>query len=105
MIIHPACDLSRVGYHRDHYWVQFCFFFTSMITLYVMCQNLLKYVLFANDTCMTYKTLSTGSWLNFVCGNRVPLTLGKTNYMLYRSKLPDNELVLTINNVVLPRAK
>ena len=29
--------------------------------------------------------------------------LGKTNYTLFCSRPPDNELVLTINNVVLPR--
>ena len=39
--------------------------------------NLLKFVLFADDTnifCssyMTYNTLSTGSWLNFLCGSRL----------------------------------
>ena len=35
--------------------------------------------------------------------NRLSLNLGKTNYMLFRSRPPDNELALTINNVVLPR--
>ena len=35
--------------------------------------------------------------------NRLSLNLVKTNYMLFRSRPPDNELALTINNVVLPR--
>ena len=35
--------------------------------------------------------------------NRLSLNLGKTNYMLFRSTPPDNELALEINNVVLPR--
>ena len=35
--------------------------------------------------------------------NRLSLNLGKTNYMLFRSRPPDNELALKINNVVLPR--
>ena len=55
---------------------------------------------------MTYKTLSTGSWqFFFACFsvNRLSLHFGKTNYMLFRSRPPDNELALTINNVVLPR--
>ena len=34
---------------------------------------------------------------------RLSLTLGKTDYMLFRSRPPDNELALTINNVVLLR--
>ena len=75
MIIHLACDLSRVGYHKDQYWVQFCFFFTSMI--YAMCQTYLN--LYYSPTIqiyfvpapvyMTYKTLSTASWINFLCGS------------------------------------
>ena len=35
--------------------------------------------------------------------NRLSLNLGKTNYMLFRSRPPDNELALKVNNVVLPR--
>ena len=36
--------------------------------------------------------------------NRLSLNLGKTNYMSFRSRPPDNELAsLTINNVVLHR--
>ena len=46
MIIHLACDLARVVYHKDQYWVQFCFFFTSICNV----SNLLKFVLFADDT-------------------------------------------------------
>ena len=35
--------------------------------------------------------------------NRLSLNLGKTNFTLFRSRPPDNELALEINNVVLPR--
>ena len=35
--------------------------------------------------------------------NRLSLNLGKTNYMLFNSRPPDNVLTLTINNVALPR--
>ena len=35
--------------------------------------------------------------------NRFSLNLGKTNYMLFRSRAPDNKLAWEINNVVLPR--
>ena len=67
MAIHLACDLSRVEYHKDQYWVQFCFFFTSMT--YAMCQTYLNlyylpmtqiYFVLA-PAYMTYNTLSTGS--------------------------------------------
>ena len=112
MIIHLSCEVSRVGYHEDQYLVQFCFFFTSMI--YALCQTYLN--LYYSPTTqiysvlapvyMTYNTLSGGSWLNcfvWFSVNRLSLHLGKTNYMLFRSRPPDNELALTINNVVLPR--
>ena len=77
MIIHLACDLSRVGYRKDQYWVQFCFFFTSMI--YVMCQTYLNlyyspmtqiYSVLA-PAYMTYETLPIGSWVNCLCGSRL----------------------------------
>ena len=32
--------------------------------------------------------------------NRLSLNFGKTNYMLFRSRPPDNELALEINNVI-----
>ena len=35
--------------------------------------------------------------------NRLSLHFGKTNYMLFNSRPPDNVLALTINNVALPR--
>ena len=82
--------------------------------IYAMCQTYLN--LYYSPTTqiysvlapayMTYETLSIGSWLNCLCGSRLiwlSLNLGKTNYMLFRSRPPDNELALPINNVVLPR--
>ena len=113
MIIHLACDVSRVGYHKDQYWVQFCFFFTSMI--YTMCQTYLS--LYYSPTTqiyfvpapvyMTYIQYSINRELHklfvWFSVNRLSLNLGKTNCMLFRSRPPDNELALTINNVVLPR--
>ena len=76
--------------------------------------NLLKFVLFADDTNIFCSSTSLHDlqytinreldtlfvWLSV---NRLSLNLGKTNYMLFRSRPPDNELALTINNVVLPR--
>ena len=111
MIIHLACDLSRVGYHNDQYWVQFCFFFTSMIC---NVSNLLKFVLFADDTnifCSSTSLHDLQDTINreldklfvWFSVNRLSLNLGKTNNMLFRSRPPDNELALKINNVVLPR--
>ena len=48
-----------------------------LFLLYINVSNLLKFVLFADDTnifvlppvYMTYKTLSTGSWINLLCGS------------------------------------
>ena len=31
------------------------------------------------------------------------IKFGETNYMLFRSRPPDNELALKVNSVVLPR--
>ena len=112
MIIHLACDLSRVGYRKDQYWVQFCFFFTSMI--YAMCQTYLNLyyspmtqILFCSSTSLhdLRDTINRelGKLFVWFSVNRLSLNLGKTNYMLFRSRPPDNELALTINNVVLPR--
>ena len=49
MIIHLACDLSRVGYRKDQYWSSFV---SSLHQYYDICNvsNLLKFVLFADDT-------------------------------------------------------
>ena len=70
-------ETSRVWYHKDQYWVQFCIFFTSM--RYAMCQTYLN--LYYSPTTqiysvltpayMTYETLSIGSWLNCLCGSRL----------------------------------
>ena len=76
--------------------------------------NLLKFVLFADDTNIFCSSTSLHDlqytinreldklfvWFSV---NRLSLNLGKTNYMLFRSRQPDNELALKINNVVLPR--
>ena len=76
--------------------------------------NLLKFVLFADDTnifCSSTSLHDLRGTINRELGklfvwfsvNRLSIHLGKTNYMLFRGRTPDNELALTINNVVLPR--
>ena len=76
--------------------------------------NLLKFVLFAANTNIFCSSTSLHDLQDTVnrelaklyvwfSVNRLSLHLGKTNYMLFRSRPPDNELALTINNVVLPR--
>ena len=76
--------------------------------------NLLKFVLFADDTnifCSSASLHDLKDTINMELDtlfvwfsvNRLSLNLGKTNYMLFRSRPPDNELALKINNVVLPR--
>ena len=76
--------------------------------------NVLKFLLFADDTSIFCSSTSLHDlqdttnieldklfvWF-FV--NRLSLYLGKTNYMLFRSRPPDNECAMKINNVVLPR--
>ena len=42
-------------------------------------------------------------WFSVNTNISLSLNLWKTNDMLFRSRPPDNELALTINNVVLPR--
>ena len=82
----------------------------------ILCRvsNLLKFVLFADETnifCSSTSLHDLQDTMNreltklFVCFSvsRLSLNLGETNYMLFRSRPPDNELALTINNVVLPR--
>ena len=75
--------------------------------------NLLKFVLFADDTnifCSSTSLHDLQDTINreldklfvWFSVNRLSLNLGKTNYMLFRSRPPDNELALKINNVVLP---
>ena len=76
--------------------------------------NLLKFVLFADDTnifCSSTSLHNLQDTINrelaklfvWFSVNRLSLHLWKTNYMLFRSRPPDNELALTVNNVVLPR--
>ena len=76
--------------------------------------NLLKFVLFADDTnifCSSTSLHDLQDTINreldklfvWFSVNRLSLNLGKTNYMLFRSRPPDNELALQIYNVVLPR--
>ena len=76
--------------------------------------NLLKFVLFADDTNIFCSSTSLHDlhytinrelaklfvWFSV---NRLSLNLGKTNYMLFNSRPHDNVLALTINNVALPR--
>ena len=108
MIIHLACDLSRVGYYKDQHWVQFFLLYINDIC---NVSNLLKFVLFADDTNIFCSSTSLHDLRDTI--NRelaklfvwLSLNLGKTNYMLFRSRPPGYELALTIiiNNVVLPR--
>ena len=76
--------------------------------------NLVKFVLFADDTnifCsnesveMLQYTLNRELAKRFVCFSihRFSLNLGKTNYMLFRSRPPDIELHLKINNAEIPK--
>ena len=76
--------------------------------------NVLNFVLFADDTNILCSSTSLHDLqvtinrelakLFVLCSvNRLSLHLGIINYVLFRSRPPDNELALTINNVVLPR--
>ena len=76
--------------------------------------NLLKFVLFADNTNIFYSnenvkalqyTLNRELAKRFVWFsiNKVSLNLGKTNYMLFRSRPPDIELHLKINNSEIPK--
>ena len=76
--------------------------------------NSLKFVLFADDTnifCSSTSLHDIQDTINrelaklfvWFSVNTLSLNLGKTNYMLFRSRRPSNELALTVNNVVLPR--
>ena len=76
--------------------------------------NLLKFVLFADNTNIFYSnenvkalqyTLNRELAKRFVWFsiNKVSLNLGKTNYMLFRSRPPDIELHLKIKNSEIPK--
>ena len=76
--------------------------------------TLLKFVVFADDTnifCSSFSLHDLQDTINrelanFVVWfsvNRLSLNLGKTNYMLFRSRSPEYEFQLRINDVVLPR--
>ena len=72
--------------------------------------NLLKFVLFADDTnifcssaSLHYLQDTINIELDKLCVwfsvNRLSLHFGKTNYMLFRSRTPDNELALKIKQL------
>ena len=69
--------------------------------------NLLKFVLFADDTnifCSSTRLHDLQYTINRELAKLfVSLNLCKTNYMLFNSRPPDNVLALPINNVALPR--
>ena len=76
--------------------------------------SVLKFVLFADDTnifCSNTSLHELQDTINtelaklsiWFSVNRLSLNLGKTNYMLFRNRPPEEELELKINNVVLPR--
>ena len=76
--------------------------------------NLLKFVLFADDTnifCSNENVAVLQYTLNRVLAklfvwfsiNKLSLNLGKTNYMLFRGRPPDLELHLKINNAEIPK--
>ena len=76
--------------------------------------NLLKFVLFADDTnifCSNENVEVLQDTLNrelaklfvWFSINKLSLNLGKTNYMLFRSRPPGLELHLKINNAEIPK--
>ena len=76
--------------------------------------NLVRFVLFADDTnifCSNESvevlqyTLNRKLAKRLVCFsiNIISLNLGKTNYMMFRSRPPDIELHLKINNAEIPK--
>ena len=90
----------------------------SFFELYIndLCSvsNVLKFVLFADDTNIFYSSDSLHdlqttvnaelsklfAWFSV---NKLSLNLTKTNYILFQNRLPDEELKLIINNTELPR--
>ena len=76
--------------------------------------NLLKFVLFADDTnifCSNENVAVLQDTLNrelaklfvWFLINKFSLNLGKTNYMLFQGRPPDLELHLKINNAEIPK--
>ena len=76
--------------------------------------NFVKFVLFADDTnifCSSNSLHDLQNLLNrelaklfvWFSVNKLSLNLGKTNYMLFRNRPPENGLELRINNVIIPR--
>ena len=76
--------------------------------------NLLTFVLFADETkkfCSNENVEVLQATLNrelsklfvWFSINKLSLNLGKTNYMLFRSRPPDLELHLKINNAEIPK--
>ena len=97
---------------------QVCILGPVLFLLYIndICNvsNLLTFVLFADDTnifCSSTSLHDLQDTINrelaklfvWFSVNRLSLNLGETNYMLFHTRPPDNVLVLTINNVALPR--
>ena len=90
-----------------------CSFGINIIHLDCM-SNLLKFVLFADDTnifCSSTSLHDLQATINrelakrfvWFSINRLSLNVGKTNYLFFNSRTPGNVLALTINNVALPR--
>ena len=84
--------------------------------IYVRKYERVKFVLFADDTnifCSNENIEVLQDTLNrelaqlfvWFSINKLSLNLGKTNYMLFRSRPPDLELHLKINNADIPKTK
>ena len=88
----------------------------NIIIIIIICNvsNLLKFVLFADDTnifcsnenvavlqdILDRELAKLFVWFSI---NKLSLNFGKTNYMLFRGRPPDLELHLKINNAEIPK--